>query len=182
MRRSVHSSRTMNINFSIVFKDVIHLQESFCWFFDKISWIFILNVTQMIIYSTLLTHFFNKSRRKIMWNVVLRSLNTENVSDSFFLEELYILGTFKIRTNKNIFSDIGDSKLVERIFVIDLDVSIGIPCSNSVGTVVSFLLYVDSSWISFNFDFRGFFHEEILETFSAFIEIKCKRINSFILW
>lgn len=117
-----------------------------------------------------------------MWNVIFRSLNTENISNSFLLEEFYILRTFEIRANKNVFSNIGYSKLIEGVFIIDLNISIRIPCSDSIGTVISFLLYVYSSRITLDLYFGSFFHEEVLKTFSSFIEIKCKRINSFILW
>lgn len=117
-----------------------------------------------------------------MRNIILRGLNTENISNSLFFKELYILGTFEIRSNKDIFSNVGNSKLIEGVFVVDLNISIGIPGSYSVGTIISLLLYVNSSGITFDFNFSGFFHEEILKTFPSFIEIKCKRINSFILW
>lgn len=135
----------------------------------------------MVVDSTLFTYLFYKSRRQIMRNIILRGLYTENISNSLFLEELYILGTFEIRSNKDIFSNVGNSQLIKGVFVVNLNISIGIPGSNSVGTIISLLLYVYSSRIAFDFNFSGFFHEEILKTLSSFIEIKCKRINSFIL-
>jgi len=63
----------------------------------------------MVVDSTLFTYLFYKSRRKIMRNIILRSLNTENISNSLFFEELYILGTFEIRSNKDIFGNVGNS-------------------------------------------------------------------------
>ncbi len=86
LRRSVHSSWAVDVYLSIVFQNVFHLQKSFQRLFDEISWILILNVAWMIVNSGLLTYLFYVTRRQIMRNVILWSLDAENVSDSFLLE------------------------------------------------------------------------------------------------
>ena len=60
----------------------------------------------MVVDSGFLTYIFYVARGKIVRNIILRSLNAENVSDSLFLEEVYVLCTFEIRSNKNVISNV----------------------------------------------------------------------------
>jgi hypothetical protein len=116
-----------------------------------------------------------------MGNVVFRGLNAQYVSDAFFLKKLDVLGSFEIRTNRNILSNVRNSELIKRVFIENFNTSIGVTCSNSVWTVVCLLVNKDSSGVPFGLDLLSLSHKKILETFASFIHVKCKRINSFIL-
>ena len=116
-----------------------------------------------------------------MGNVVLRGLNAQDVRDSFFFKELDVLGSFEIRTNIDVLSDVWNSELIKRVFIENFNTSIRVTCSDSVWTVVCLLMNEDSSGVPFGLDLLSLSHEKVLETFAPFIHIKCKRINSFIL-
>lgn len=65
--------------------------------------------------------------------------------------------------------------------VINLNVSVVEGSADAVGAVVGLFVDVDPSRVSFDFDLFAFSHKQVLETLPAFIHVKCKRINSFIL-
>lgn len=116
-----------------------------------------------------------------MGNVIFRGLNAQYVSDAFLFKKFDILGSFKIGTNWDILSDVGNSELIKRVFIVDLNASICVAGSDSVGAVVGLLMDEDSAGVPFSLYFLCSPHEKVLETFAPFIHVKCKRINSFIL-
>lgn len=116
-----------------------------------------------------------------MGNVIFGSLNAQDISDSFLFEELDVFGSFEVRADKDVFSDVGDPEFVERVLVVNLNVSVVERSANAVGAVVGLFLDVDPAGVAFDFDLFPFPHKQVLETLPAFVHVKCKRINSLIL-
>jgi hypothetical protein len=135
----------------------------------------------VVVDSSLFTDFFNEAGRQVVWNIIFGCLNAEDVGNALMFEEFDVFGSFEIRSNRDFLGDIWNSELIKRVFVVNLNASVGVTSSDSIGAVVGLLVDVDSAGVPFGFDFLSPPHEEVLETFAPFIHVKCKRINSLIL-
>lgn len=74
----------MNIDFPVVFQDVVHFEKGFGRFFYKIPRVFILNVAEVVVDATLLADALDERRGEIVRDIVLRRLYAEYVGDAFF--------------------------------------------------------------------------------------------------
>lgn len=135
----------------------------------------------MVVNSSLLADFLNEAGGQVVRNIIFGCLNAEDVGNAFLFEEFDVFGSFKIRAHRYFLSDVWNSELIERVFVINLNASIGVTGSDSIGTVVGLLVDVNSAGVPFGFDLIPPPHKQVLETFAPFIHVKCKRINSLIL-
>ena len=106
----------------------------------------------MVVDSSLLADFPNEAGGQVVRNIIFGCLNAEDVSNTFLFEELDVFGSLKIRADRYVLSDVWNSELIERVFVINLNASIGVTGSNSIGAVVGLLMDVNSAGVPFGFN------------------------------